>query len=339
MFSHNGERFSMQKKKFGVTQLLSKFTQCYQNLRRELSLLAHQNMTRLAKKCCLFTLFIAGSQAARDKSIHHIQSQTSSIEGSNLTSASIPFKYLDNSTLIFTDDSQVVNFFDIGTVTEHWFEMMGSMSITNDHFMPLPIQADVNYMHKSYDSILSNLLHIVSPSDARSAVAVRNLTALSLDLVSEVLRATQSLTAQVNIFAYSNGPSENQYEPYWHLDRTPEEEAQVHGTNAAGVAVIVTLIGNPTRYVHLDDGSRKMFNAVAEDSPHSRTHMLGSAHSRCVDGSGTDLCAELDQVLLRSETLSAAPGQGSVHLVGSAHGTLHTSPPGRERLVLVITPE
>lgn len=79
----------------------------------------------------------------------------------------------------------------------------------------------------------------------------------------------------------------------------------------------------------MDAELRERFNLMANESSHSVGYDRSLTY---VQGEG------LDKLFDVKNSYSANFGQGSVHLAGRLHGTIHATPKGEERLLLIITP-
>jgi hypothetical protein len=154
---------------------------------------------------------------------------------------------------------------------------------------------------------------------------------IAIRLISNIIAASGHHDAVVSMIAYNNGMGD--YFPCWHVDKTHREE--ITGSSPekdledTQNVFIITLKGPSTLYQHTDENLRQQFNVIANETSHSYGYGKGLDY---VPGEG------LDKLFNIMNSRSADFGWGSVHLAGHTYGAVHATPPGEERLVMIITP-
>lgn len=182
-------------------------------------------------------------------------------------------------------------------------------------------------------SVLNNLqnrtaqfLDSVVDKNQEDSIADEMAT-LAVKLVNNIMAASSYNDAVVSMIAYND--ELDGYFPCWHVDKTHEEETQNQVSSNAQNVFIITLKGASTIYHMMDGELRKKFNLIANESSHSYGYDRSLSY---VQGEGLDSLFDI------KNSYSANFGQGSVHLAGYLHGTVHATPPGKERLLLIVTP-
>lgn len=159
--------------------------------------------------------------------------------------------------------------------------------------------------------------------------------------ISNLVFSSGRSMAFVSIIAYNDGEDDALYQPCWHLDVTFDQQCGLPNPLPIGNDFLYTLLGNTTLYRNLDRTSREYFNRYAAVTPHSVTFDQKSASSDpnlsilLNDLSVSNVFAQYNS----TETDHLAGHYGSVHYTGRQYGTLHSTPPGKERLLITVSPQ
>lgn len=192
------------------------------------------------------------------------------------------------------------------------------------HIMDFNVLATVSFVQDFPEKISSFLGSVLECGD--NLLVPTQVSLIALKLISNIIAASNYSDATVNFIAYNNGDSS--YYPCWHIDKTHAEELREPFLGNQNV-YIVTLKGPSTLYHKMDHDIRLKFNLLANESRHSYGY---DKFVHYVKNEG------IYALLSNSNSESAAFGKGAVHLAGRWSGTVHSTPEGAERLVLIVTP-
>lgn len=145
------------------------------------------------------------------------------------------------------------------------------------------------------------------------------LSTLITKLVKRIILASEYADAVVSLVAYNDGLKP--YSPYWHIDKTHEEEIGLKENqrySSMQYVFITSLKGASTIYYPIDYTIRTKISHLAQESSH--TYYWS------------------DELFNESNAHSAKLWQGSVHLAGHKYGAIHGTPKEQERLLMIVTP-
>jgi len=226
---------------------------------------------------------------------------------------------ISNSITKLQPDELSFAFFDLG-LSEYDYYILSKIKITDSNTFTTYSELN-NLQNKTAD-----FLGLVLDQSQEDYIADKVAT-LSVRLVNNIIAASGHNDAVVSMIAYNDGL--DGYFPCWHIDKTQEEEIQKQISISTQNVFIITLKGASTIYHVMDAKLREKFNLIANESSHSYGYDRTLTY---VQGEG------LDKLFNVKNSYSANFGQGSVHLAGFLHGTIHATPEGEERLVLIVTP-
>jgi hypothetical protein len=227
--------------------------------------------------------------------------------------------------------SQISEAIDSLSVNSQAFAFYNLMLSADDQFLLSEIQitdSDVLVSYSdatNFENEISDFLALVTNQDAVNLAKIVNITTRIID---SIITASGAAMASISMVAYNDGDAG--YFPCWHIDKTHAEELDYQKNPITGQNVfIVTLKGTSTLYHELTGDLRQQFNILANETSHSYGYDKSLQYSK---GQG------LDKLFSIENSYSASYEQGSVHFAGKLHGAVHATPPGKERLLMIVTP-
>ena len=184
-------------------------------------------------------------------------------------------------------------------------------------------------------------------------------TQLAFSLVHSILSATHRSHARVSLFANPFGIGDVATD--WHLDKTLTEEMRLSNGNGSYTTCsesddcdscssdrifLIALKGSATDYREVSNQLRAQFveQTVAVEeadqvshTPH--TYSCFNCHSLPLWEKSKVYNADTAWLYSLDNDSTGTALRGAVHLAGAAHGAMHTTPPGDNRVVLKVFPQ